>query len=507
METVLNKFEQKNLGAIANSQVRVPVRMELQNLCKKVLSTTATCFVTGMEHKDAEIRVNGKVVTRIIFVDEFDGYNSEENTTEFSEKFTPKNAPAGCNPMAGIVATASPKTHKNEADLINAVTCEHTVNVALTGLVGKEVSYVHELKGDVEMQTAPASIATYGNNFMEKFEIGETFSLDQNIDGILGTELNAYVREIVVANEKFTIKGVAAVSVAAVKSADGSQSVCGNLYEFDFAKTFNKKEIHESDIICGSVTVSNLGMKVENRTSPELVIEAELCFNGHSIVRRDINMVTDAFSCDHVLEFAHGTATDTIAVAQTNIIADVEGNVSMPENSPFIGKVLFASSPIVGSVNVKPQEDKVIVEGVLTSHIIYECEEKHVYSHTAEVPFSLTAKIENCTPTHNVSVALAPMSCNVKARRGKELLVDARMGVNLCATANGEVKLTANVTKGAEKAKGNHAITIKIAGAKDTLWDCAKQSSIPTAEILRQNPHAANGITDGDRLVMYKKAR
>ncbi|MDR0462226.1 MAG: DUF3794 domain-containing protein [Christensenellaceae bacterium] len=510
METVHGKYEQKSLVTVANTQTRVPVKMELANPAKKILTTTAKCFVTGVERKDADIRVNGKTVTQVIFIDEFGAYNSEERADEFSERFTPKNAETIqiVSPMAVIIQTVAPKLQKGETDLIAGLSTEHVINIALTGLKGNEISYVRELSGDVESVGTQTSVASWGATFFEKFDIGETLTLDSNVEGILCTDLSVHIRDINVANERFTIKGVASVNASVVRNVEGAQSVATAQYDFDFAKSFNKKDVTDRDIICGNVLVSNVGIKVESLAHPSLTVEAELIFTGHSIVRHEINMIKDAFSCDNNLDFTHTTVNDVaITGSQQNIVADVEGNVSMPEGSPFIGKVLLASMPIIGSINVKPTDDKTIVEGVLTTNIIYECEEHHVYSHVAEVPFAVTCKIDNCTAKHNINVALTPLSCNVKARRGKELLVDARLGANVVASSNNSVKVASNVQIGKARPAEDHAITIHIADAKETLWDIAKRASIPTAEVIRQNPSVANGINEGDRIVMYRRAR
>jgi hypothetical protein len=509
MEQIHGKYEQKSLSTIAANQTKVSVKMELKNLAKKILTTTANCFITGIEKKESEIRVLGKVITRAIFVDETDGFNSEEHTQEFSEKFAPKNMDAirGVTPMATVIQSTAPKFTKAEGgELVSGISTEHTLGIALTGLLGKEVSYVKEVTGGVESISDKATVQSWGANYVEKFDIGETFTLDQNVEGILGVELTAHLRDISVTNERFTLKGTASVNALVVRTADGAQTVGNALYEFDFAKTFNKKDITDRDTIYGSVTVTNVGMKVENLAHPSLTVDGELMFMGNSVIKHEINTVKDAYSCGNHLEFSYDNIANTAAHPQQNMVADVEGNVSMPEGSPFISRVLLSSNPTVSGVNVKPAEDKTTVEGVLRALIIYECEEKQAHSHTVEVPFSINCKVDNCTNKHNINVALTPLSCNVKARRGKELLIDARIGVNLGASQSEQVKIVSTVKVGAAKPEQNHAITIHIAGGKETLWDIAKNASMPVSDIVRQNPQCEKGIAEGDRITLYRRS-
>jgi len=508
IEIVHGNYEQRNLTQLATGQARVGVRVDLGTVAKKILATTATCFVTGVEKAETEIRVSGKTITRVLFVDEHDGYNSEEHTDEFVERFTPKNMPTvhSVTAMAEIVQSAPTKTTKNESDQINAVMTEHTINIAVNGLEESSVSFVKEIRGNVETMTDASTISTWGETFNDKFEIGETFTLDDNIDGIMGVDVNAYVRDITVSDGKFTVKGVASVTVTELKSVDVGHTISNSLYNFDFAKTFNKKNIGANDLVFGGVVISNVGMKVEHRNQAELVIEAELTFVGHSVIRHEIKAVTDAFSVAHNLDFTTATSTVVDVIPQSNISADIEGNVTMGDSAPYIARVMWASGLTSSNINVKPVEDKVVIEGVLNGQILYQCEEGGLHNHAIQVPFSVNCKIDGVRDTHSISASVTALSCNVKARRGKELLVDARIGVSAFAVADSAVKLISDVIIGADKPQGEHAITVHVASPGETVWDVAKRTNTSTAEIMRQNPTLEQGIRDGDRIVIFNQA-
>ena len=511
MEVVHGKYEQRNLGVAGGGQVRLPVRIDLQTPAKKLLGNHATCFVTGVERlgedaKSPSYRVSGRVATRVVFIDEHGGFNSEEHTDDFSEKFTPKNGGAlvGVVPAIALVQTVAGKATKNDADLITAVSPEHVINVGLAGVTGRDVAYVTELSG-VEAKTEETKVATVGACLFEKFEISENFTLEQNVEGILGVEIAPHVRDIAVADGKITVKGVACVGIHSVKTVDGGQVMNNSWHDFDFTKTFNRKDVRAGDTVCGNLMLCGQKTRVEKREHAELVVEAELVFAGHTVTTHQVTTVADAFSCEHELNFVSAAAVDLAVGAQANQIADVEGNVVVPEGSAFIGRVLWAGEAKCGEINVKPQEDKVIIEGVLSANLVYECEERERYSHTAQVPFAVSVKLDGCTPDHNISASVTPMSVNIKARRGKELLVDARLGVNVSHSRERAVTVTSNVVKGAQKPADDSAVVIHVAGAGETLWDIAKRQSVPTAEILRQNPQCAEGVAEGERVVLYKR--
>jgi LysM repeat protein len=158
--------------------------------------------------------------------------------------------------------------------------------------------------------------------------------------------------------------------------------------------------------------------------------------------------------------------------------------------------------PAISSINVKPAEDKVTVEGVLTTRLIYECEEKAFHAHLAEVPFSVNVKLDGATANSNITAHAAPLSCNVKARRGKELLVDARIALSVGAQMAEKTQILSNLTANGANAENTTAIVIHTALAGETIWDIAKKTNVPTSEIIRQHGEPV----PGDRVVLYRKA-
>jgi hypothetical protein len=507
MEPKIHTYAQKNLVNVAGGQIKLPVRFDLQTLAKQILSVTATCLLGAAQKVENGFLVSGKVVTRAIFIDENGGYNSEEHTDDFSEKYASKGADkfASVVPSAQVIQTSADRHAKNENDLITAISAEHVLNVALTGLENTDVSYVTEI-GGIETKQNTAKVSTFGASFFEKFDIGESITLENGIEGVLGVELMPNIRDISAGAGKVVVKGTAVVCVSAVKGgADGKQQISTSNYDFDFTKTFNKKDICEKDIICGSVNLGDIAYKIETREKPELVVEATLAFCGHSITTLEIKTIDDAFSCTHNVDYAYGDITNTTASGQVAANVDIDGTVTLNDKSPYIGRVLWSSFPNVSAVNVKPQEDRVTIEGVLSTNIVYECEEHNVYTHTAQVPFSAQIKIDGCSPASNVCVSVIPTSCGVKARRGKEFLVDARLGVGAMACTINQSTLMTNAVRGAEKNLETGVIGIHTCAAADTVWDIAKTASIGCADIIKQNPALENGITAGEKIVIYRR--
>lgn len=502
MEQVHTKYTQKILGAVGGAQTKVGAKLELKSPAKRILSVTPICHVNAVESTESEHKVCGKVITRAIFIDETDCYNSEERSDDFAITI-PGAGYCGVAPSVRIIETNADRAAKNEADAISSISCDHVVGANLAGLKPTEIAIVSNVTGDdIEVKHTEREICTFNDMVTEKFDIGEIFKLDSSTEGVLGVELNATVRDIISKDEKVTIKGVAFCAVSVVKATDdGKQTMQNQTYDFEFSKTLKAT----GEIVMGNVCVHDCNIKIEHREKPELVLDASLLFTGFGVKYQTIKSVEDAIAPKNEIDFTYVSATNTSAIKQAGVLADIEGNVALGPNAPFMSRVLWSSCGQIGAVNVKPADDKVTVEGILSANLVYECEEHQIHTHTAEVPFSVNVKVDGASAEHNIGANVVPLSCNIKARRGKELLVDARLGVTVCANRQNDANMVTTASLGALKPENAASIVIHVVQAGETLWDLAKRTGVNTREIIKQNAGIENGLTGGERVVTYKR--
>lgn len=502
IEVINGKKAVRNLEHLAKAQAKLDVRVELKTPAKQVLETSARCFLGDIERSDNEVRISGRVVTRVIYVDESDNFNSEERTDSWSERLVLKDA--------GSVLSLAPAAHVMETRTLDAtspsfVETVTVVDVVLLGVTAREISYVRDLRGDVETRTETMRHATFGVGISNTFEVEERIDLDKNCTGILGTDVIATVRDIHVGDGKATIKGVVCANIMAVRGGDDNSLYSDNL-EFDFTKTITNKAITIDDVVTGAVSVTHVTIKAEaDEGRPKLLVGAELSFHGHTITHEDVEQVTDAFCFTNALNFMQGNVESVSAQPQVNSFVEVEGNVTMPQNSPFITKILAVGMSKINSINIVPTDGKVTVEGNLSTAVTFECEEHRVHSTVISVPFSTVVKISGINVQHSIQVYASIMAAKVKARRGREILVDARIALNIATSVVETQPLVIDVTVGEEIKTDDAAILIYTVGENETLWDVAKRIACRSAEIIRQNPSLSDGVNPGDKIFIYRQ--
>ena len=499
-ETVHGTAAQRKLEMLGKGQVKMPARIDLNVACKQVLSVSAKCYLTGVERGEGGLcQVSGKITTRVIFMDEFDAFNSEERTDTFTERLTVKNSAAISVHAAAVVLESTVSDNAGQSIEVDSI-----VDLVLVGLVEKEVKFVTGITGSAEVRMEKTKLTSFDRAIEEKFSADDRFELDKNCAGVLGVDCSASIRDIYADDGRVTIKGTVSANVISVKNTETTTMV-NAIHEFDFSKTVHLSGLTAEDMVFGNVAVAGVTIRAENKVKPELNIEVDLVFNGHIVVTKEIQYVADAFSGEFAMNLTSGSIEHTNALQQVNSVADIEGNVTMPANTPYIARILATSGAHITGVNLGVADGKITIEGVLATAVVYECEEKQTYSHVAEVPFNTTVRVEGIGAGFNIQAAVSVISCYVKARRGKELMVDAKLGVSISATEVATKELTTAIAVGDAKTRSGSAIVIVLPEAGETLWDVAKRISMSPAEIIRQNPSCEQGVSVGDRLFIYRQ--
>jgi len=499
MEVILGTVDQKRMKHFGRGSVKVSTKVELKAAAKKVLSTTASVHGLAVERAEEEFRISGKVTTRVIYIDEFDAFNSEDRTDNFADKIVVRGMEVFGNPS--VNATILETVAQDFADMVTLIDVESVVELNLMGLVASEVRFASGVQGDAEVKMQKTKISTFGSMMEEKFSTDERVELDKNCTGVLGVDFRATVRDIDCNDGRVTVKGVVSANVIGVKTTETSV-IYNSVHEFDFVKNINMADLSMDDAAIGNIAIGGTKISAENKGKPELVLEVDLVFSGAVVKTREIEFAVDAISFDNYISLTPAEMENMICGPQTNVVADIEGNVIMSNNS-FISRILCVNGAGINGVNIVPADGKVTIEGVLAATVVYECEDKQTHTHRMQVPFSTTVRTE--MSGDNMQVTATVMGCHVKARRGKELLVDAKLGLCIAVTRTEITQVTGNILLGEPKQRDDSAIMIYIVDEVETLWDVAKRINISSNEIIKQNPFVGDGVKPGDKLFIYRQ--
>ena len=506
LEVVYGAAHQRQLRQLARNSVKIAAKLDLRVSAKKVLSATASCYLGAVERsesggKDGECKISGRVVTRVIYIDEFDAFNSEERTDNFTEKLVFKNHSSviSVSPAAIVLETSVADNSSGTSIDVDSI-----VEIAVMGLVSKEIKYATGFNCGAEAKLEKVMFTTFSKMVEERFAADERIELDKSCSGVLGVDVAAYIRDIDCNENRVSIKGCVCVNAITVKNNE-TQMISNSQHEFDFHKTITVQGIGIDDTVIGNIAVGGVVIKADSKDKPELAVEVDLLFSGAAVSGREIEHAADILSFDNHLGLTPANIENIVCIPQNNVVVDIESNITMPAKAPYISKILAVSGSHINSVNIMPADGKTTIEGVIAASVVYECEEKQIHTHAVQVPFNTVVKVEGVSAGHNIQVAVQPINCHIKARRGKELLVDARLGISIAGMTVRTAQITGDIVLGEAKARDDSAIMIYIVQGKETLWDVAKRINVASVDIIKQNPQVASGVRSGDKIFIYRQ--
>ena len=362
MEVIYNDLVGQELQVVEDVQLKTEHKAELPEGAKKVVGVTCHVYPQNTEAKGNEVVITGDTVIRLIFINEFDKYDSKDIVTPFENKI----ATSDLSGLHSIFSTVNVLDSKWEIQ-DNYVNLANILAVTIKGVKEHNERLVADLSGEVEVKKLEQKVLCFNLALQDKFEIEENVDLEQNCEGVLGVDASAFVKDVACADGKIAVKGVVAVNMIGVKTVDNNSVPYNSTAEIDFAKNIMAAGVSAEDLASGTVTVCAVSMHIENgNKGSSLVLNITLMFHGCAYVYQNFSTVVDAISFDKELAFETSNIERTQMLPQVNTTVDIENNLNMPANMPYIARVLAVDGVQVNNLHVPAADGKAVMEGVFT---------------------------------------------------------------------------------------------------------------------------------------------
>ena len=500
MEVLTENLNEQELMLLDSVQLKVEQKIALPANAKKIIGVSCQLFEQNTEIGQSEINLTGSIVTRCVFINEFDKYDSEDITEPFEKKVTVKEH-AGINQFSAYANLMN----SNWQLIEDKIALENIVVVNVKGVKAQDFQVVSNLTGEVEVRKAEHQILTFNSLLNDRIEITENIELDAVCEGVLGVDVNPNLKEVIANDGKVNLKGELVVNILGVKTVENNNIPYNTIHEIDFAKSIAKTGVTNADFAYGTVVIDAVKMHIENTNKGAvLVLEIKMLFDGSVYCMQKFNSVVDAICFEKELTLQSSKLNTIELLPQINTTIDIENNINMASNTPYISHVLAVDSMRVNNVQLNVGDNKALIEGILVVNLLLENEEHLISGERFEVPFQTYIRVENLDRDYQIEAVVVPLRVNAKARRGTEILIDAQLGVVIKASTKKDLTVMNSLIEGQNKTDDGSAIRIYIVGEKEDLWGLAKRTNLSCNALLQQNPNLENGCTAGERIVVYR---
>ena len=114
----------------------------------------------------------------------------------------------------------------------------------------------------------------------------------------------------------------------------------------------------------------------------------------------------------------------------------IEGNMVLEDDKPRVDKILFSAGSDVNITNKYIKEDKIYIEGIAKTYIVYLNDETNsINSVELEIPFTVNDKFEG--EEREIFASAVIYDSDVAVKKGRELFYDAKIkiSINYCSDA------------------------------------------------------------------------
>jgi hypothetical protein len=241
------------------------------------------------------------------------------------------------------------------------------------------------------------------------------------------------------------------------------------------------------------------------------IIEIEVTIGAQMKVfsAETLQVLEDAYCTERLLQLNKNTLRVPHPVCHNRNSASVKEVTELPAGLPDMLQV-FSVRGTAFLDDVKIIEGKVIVEGAVTTDILYvaQSDAQPLGTHRTSVPFRQVIEANGAMPHMNVMVDTSVDGATFNMLSAREAEVRFALTFNTRVIHESDIQIINDVTA-AEQDESIRAaaasMTVYVAQHGDTVWNVAKRFNAPLEELLKTNDMDAGAVLGVGQKVLVVK--
>lgn len=485
----LNFKTQMNIAIDANAHI------------KTVVNVQPYMYDCDIDSINGKCNIKGKIGLKILYLDVDNVYNTITDETSFSESVTSQDLTNDCKVYL-YNEQISPSIDYDEKYLRISL----NVNAKLYSNIELGVNCPNTNMENLVVKKSPIEASHCIDCFKNKVGLENEITLDKRINKILGINISPNVQNIACNEGYITISGNNYIQLIYEIEQDGTS-------ELRFHQETIPFKFETQATLCEVDCVANINLKIDNSSinfntelnEDQTAIKLEYNSVVVGCIYKNISLdyVEDIYSTENEIEPSYSSRkickVQPIVCFKTNI--DGEINLLEETNCDEIIDLVNHSSLITNSYL---ENGKIVMEGVISSTLIYYNEEKDVKSMTLELPFALSKEMQGMDKTEVFNCEISPVNCKAKIKRGNVLTLDYEVVAQCYLLEKEERNLLENIKFGNIFNYGDIAFQILVAKSNETIWEFCKRAHTSHEEILKNNKEIPPIFQGGEKILIFR---
>ena len=219
--------------------------------------------------------------------------------------------------------------------------------------------------------------------------------------------------------------------------------------------------------------------------------------------KEKISVIKDLFGLNEEINLAYQSYEMSQPCPMDMIESKIDGTFTLEDDKPRVDKLLYSGANKVSTTNHYVKDGQLYVEGIAQTTVVYLNDETSaIYSVIIDLPFVLSDKLD-CSLDGEVILNAVICDCDVVAKKGRELLFDAKIKVSVVCNQKLLGGVISSVQIGESYPQKNHAMEVVFAKKGMSVWDVAKLVKEKEEKIVAQNPDVVFPTEENTPIVLY----
>ncbi len=497
MNPETNNLQLLSLAPDRNGETGAECEIILPDYCPnilRILQTTAHPTVNSSVRGADRLTVEGSVEYKILYLPEDGGgIRSVSQQSHFSCTLD-----VNCDADADLSVTLTPKNVAARALNPRKIYARCSVQIGVRINQIKTVSPA-TLPDGCETRSCKKKAAKLICSAHKPLRISDEFEMDPGkvATMILQTKITFRETEQKPLTDKMIVK---ADMIFDLLCAADDDTVFPVRKVFPVSQILDLPGIHPG-AVCRTVfeaVSANLLVKEETADgSQAIAYDVEINVSGSAYEEADVEWTEDAYSVKKTVECTLETVS-----AERFVVIEETGTIRETAEIGTCTGILWAEvKPELRGTYYRPEEDKLVCEGVWDCRIILNDADNTPCSAVREIPFTLELPADGCkNPIRNdTTLILTDLSWSLTDATHMEIRGTYRWSGLIFGRETAQAVTC--VTEKDDRSKRTEAVILYYAAKGESAWTVAKEHACPYEELVRCN-HLEKDEIDEDKMLM-----
>lgn len=503
-ELIFEEIILEHFKTVTPNQIAIEAKLQPLTDVKiaKILTISADAEILAFEALAGEVRYNGRANFKVLFLDTDGATNSMDYNADFSDKVSDDCIMPSSELMleAKVLDTETISVTQTELRVSAAI------EICCKVLVKEQLNLLKEGADDIYTQTEEFEYDIVSSKCSETFYVNEEFEPKDNIVNILLCEANHITKDVSTGLDCVVISGIIDLNVI---YASDNGLIKNENFTAEYTHELNSMGARIDDKVIYSIKINSFTVTLADdlaTNSKTLKCDFKIGADCRTICKTKAAAVVDAYSVSKEIKIIGESFEIKQFEGAKHIDQTIDGSAELGADLPGVDKIICLTSSKAQVANIYNDGDKLTIEGVLHTGIIYwnnEFETRNSVS--VELPYSVTVKCDLPKGDLEFDGTACVQKINAYPRRKGEieLRADVRFCVNVYKKKIGYC--IKDIQIGEIKTSKDCAISVYITREGEKLWDVAKALHTTPEMILKTNPNLKEPLSAGERVLIYRQ--